>query len=147
MCTILTVEIGVTGYYAINRQKSHWQEYLDLKLNPQQDNLLCPYVQCLQFLTPLPGCAIFFLLVLERCEILSLWSHGIVWLWSYLILITCFVIVQVWPYEENDEYGFVQGLFRMMCDLFSQDYESFSSVSSGLPPLVLWLSLFGSFSM
>lgn len=56
-------------------------------------------------------------------------------LMTELINLVVGVLSKVWPYEENDEYGFVQGLFRMMCDLFSQDYESFSSVSSGLPPL------------
>ncbi|XP_021855676.2 nuclear pore complex protein NUP205 [Spinacia oleracea] len=45
------------------------------------------------------------------------------------------ILSKVWPYEENDEFGFVQGLFRMMCDMFSQDSESFSSVPSGLSPL------------
>ncbi|XP_057538767.1 nuclear pore complex protein NUP205 isoform X1 [Amaranthus tricolor] len=52
-----------------------------------------------------------------------------------LINLVVGILSKVWPYEENDEYGFVQSLFRMMCDLFSQDTESFSSVSSGLSPL------------
>lgn len=52
-----------------------------------------------------------------------------------LINLVVGILSKVWPYEENDEYGFVQGLFRMMSDLFSQDSESFSSVSSGLSPL------------
>ncbi|KAJ8753188.1 hypothetical protein K2173_017774 [Erythroxylum novogranatense] len=32
------------------------------------------------------------------------------------------MLSKVWPYEENDEFGFVQGLFSMMCALFA--YES-----------------------
>ncbi|KAH9761850.1 nuclear pore complex protein NUP205 [Citrus sinensis] len=31
---------------------------------------------------------------------------------------------EVWPYEESDEYGFVQGLFGMMSSLFSSDLEN-----------------------
>lgn len=31
---------------------------------------------------------------------------------------------KVWPYEESDEYGFVQGLFGMMRALFSSDLEN-----------------------
>ncbi|XP_021760813.1 nuclear pore complex protein NUP205-like [Chenopodium quinoa] len=52
-----------------------------------------------------------------------------------LINLSVGILSKVWPYEENDEFGFVQGLFRMMCDMFSQDSESFSSVSPGLSPL------------
>ncbi|XP_010250099.1 PREDICTED: nuclear pore complex protein NUP205 [Nelumbo nucifera] len=36
------------------------------------------------------------------------------------------ILSKVWPYEENDEYGFIQGLFGMMCIIFSRDVESFS---------------------
>ncbi|KAJ8436841.1 hypothetical protein Cgig2_026165 [Carnegiea gigantea] len=46
-----------------------------------------------------------------------------------LVNLVVAILSKVWPYEENDEYGFVQGLFRMMRDLFSQDAESFFSVS------------------
>ena len=38
--------------------------------------------------------------------------------------------LQVWPYEENDEYGFVQGLFGMMRALFSREPENHSFVQS-----------------
>lgn len=34
------------------------------------------------------------------------------------------ILSKVWPYEENDEYGFVQGLFGMMCVLFSHEPEN-----------------------
>jgi hypothetical protein len=34
---------------------------------------------------------------------------------------TPFSPLQVWPYEESDEFGFVQGLFSMMRALFSCD--------------------------
>lgn len=34
------------------------------------------------------------------------------------------ILSKVWPYEESDEYGFVQGLFGMMRSLFSHDLES-----------------------
>ncbi|GLT26191.1 hypothetical protein SLA2020_012740 [Shorea laevis] len=34
------------------------------------------------------------------------------------------VLSKVWPYEESDEYGFVQGLFGMMHVLFSNDLET-----------------------
>lgn len=36
------------------------------------------------------------------------------------------ILSKVWPYEESGEYGFVQGLFGMMCALFSRDSESLS---------------------
>lgn len=51
-----------------------------------------------------------------------------------LINLVVAILSKAWPYEENDEYGFVQGLFRMMRDLFSQDPESLSSVSSVQSP-------------
>ncbi|XWS17148.1 hypothetical protein CRYUN_Cryun33cG0043500 [Craigia yunnanensis] len=34
------------------------------------------------------------------------------------------ILSKVWPYEESDEYGFVQGLFSMMHILFSHDSET-----------------------
>ncbi|CAK9182162.1 unnamed protein product [Ilex paraguariensis] len=34
------------------------------------------------------------------------------------------ILSKVWPYEESDEYGFVQGLFGMMRSLFSRDLET-----------------------
>ncbi|KAI4335735.1 hypothetical protein L6164_014349 [Bauhinia variegata] len=34
------------------------------------------------------------------------------------------ILSKVWPYEESDEYGFVQGLFGMMHALFSRDLEA-----------------------
>ncbi|GAB4828290.1 hypothetical protein Ancab_035204 [Ancistrocladus abbreviatus] len=37
------------------------------------------------------------------------------------------ILSKVWSYEENDEYGFIQGLFRLMTDLFSQDLDFYSS--------------------
>lgn len=37
------------------------------------------------------------------------------------------VHLQVWPYEESDEFGFIQGLFRMMCVLFSKNPDYFTS--------------------
>ncbi|KAJ4958575.1 hypothetical protein NE237_025686 [Protea cynaroides] len=43
------------------------------------------------------------------------------------------ILSKVWPYEENDEYGFIQGLFGMMRVLFSRDAESFSFVQSVRP--------------
>lgn len=39
-------------------------------------------------------------------------------------------IDKVWPYEETDEYGFVQGLFGMIISLFSRDPDIFSSLQS-----------------
>ncbi|GMH18956.1 hypothetical protein Nepgr_020797 [Nepenthes gracilis] len=44
-----------------------------------------------------------------------------------LINLAVAILSKVWPYEENDEYGFVQGLFRLMHDLFAQDSEFFTS--------------------
>ncbi|XXG47855.1 hypothetical protein AAC387_Pa02g2424 [Persea americana] len=38
------------------------------------------------------------------------------------------ILSKVWPYEGNDEYGFVQGLFGMMRGLFSLDIGAFSSI-------------------
>ncbi|KAI5665252.1 hypothetical protein M9H77_24575 [Catharanthus roseus] len=37
------------------------------------------------------------------------------------------VLSKVWPYEESDEFGFIQGLFRMMCVLFSKNPDYFTS--------------------
>ncbi|KAH7657158.1 nuclear pore complex protein Nup205 protein [Dioscorea alata] len=34
------------------------------------------------------------------------------------------ILCKVWPYEENDEYGFVQELFGMMKFLFCLDFEA-----------------------
>ncbi|OVA00429.1 Nucleoporin Nup186/Nup192/Nup205 [Macleaya cordata] len=39
------------------------------------------------------------------------------------------ILSKVWPYEENDEYGFVQGLFGMMSTLFSLEAASCFSQS------------------
>ncbi|XP_077210823.1 nuclear pore complex protein (DUF3414) isoform X2 [Tasmannia lanceolata] len=40
------------------------------------------------------------------------------------------ILSKVWPYEESDEYGFVQGLFGMMHALFPVDVESFNFAQS-----------------
>ncbi|KAL2479697.1 Nuclear pore complex protein [Abeliophyllum distichum] len=40
------------------------------------------------------------------------------------------ILSKVWPYEESDEYGFIQGLFGMMRDLFSRDPDVFTSMQS-----------------
>ncbi|XP_030954556.1 nuclear pore complex protein NUP205 isoform X1 [Quercus lobata] len=40
------------------------------------------------------------------------------------------ILSKVWPYEENDEYGFVQGLFGMMRALFSRELENHSFAQS-----------------
>ncbi|KAM7512709.1 hypothetical protein LguiB_011584 [Lonicera macranthoides] len=37
------------------------------------------------------------------------------------------ILCKVWPYEESDEYGFVQGLFAMMNNLFACDSEAVAS--------------------
>lgn len=37
------------------------------------------------------------------------------------------ILSKVWPYEESDEFGFVQGLFGMMCALFSNNPDYFTS--------------------
>nr|GMD92304.1 nuclear pore complex protein NUP205 [Ipomoea batatas] len=35
------------------------------------------------------------------------------------------ILTKIWPYEESDDYGFVQGLFTMMRVIFSLDLDSF----------------------
>lgn len=40
------------------------------------------------------------------------------------------ILSKVWPYEESVEYGFVQGLFGMMCAIFSRDLESLTFTQS-----------------
>ncbi|KAI8022266.1 Nuclear pore complex protein NUP205 [Camellia lanceoleosa] len=40
------------------------------------------------------------------------------------------ILSKVWPYEEGVEYGFVQGLFGMMCAIFSRDLESLTFTQS-----------------
>ncbi|BBH08489.1 Protein of unknown function D [Prunus dulcis] len=40
------------------------------------------------------------------------------------------ILSKVWPYEESNECGFVQGLFGLMHALFSRDWESVSSARS-----------------
>ncbi|ESW10307.1 hypothetical protein PHAVU_009G198200 [Phaseolus vulgaris] len=44
------------------------------------------------------------------------------------------ILSKVWPYEESDEYGFVQGLFGMMRALFSRDSKSPSFAQSRVSP-------------
>ncbi|XP_020595487.1 nuclear pore complex protein NUP205-like, partial [Phalaenopsis equestris] len=36
------------------------------------------------------------------------------------------ILSRIWPYEENDEYGFLQGLFSMMIFVFNLDIGSAS---------------------
>ncbi|KAF9620486.1 hypothetical protein IFM89_013103 [Coptis chinensis] len=43
------------------------------------------------------------------------------------------ILSKVWPYEENDGYGFVQGLFGMMSSLFSFSVDSFCRAQSLCP--------------
>ncbi|KAL3825107.1 hypothetical protein ACJIZ3_021136 [Penstemon smallii] len=38
------------------------------------------------------------------------------------------ILGKVWPYEESDEYGFIQGLFGMMRALFSRNPDIFTSI-------------------
>nr|GMD89994.1 nuclear pore complex protein NUP205 [Ipomoea batatas] len=40
------------------------------------------------------------------------------------------ILTKIWPYEESDDYGFVQGLFTMMRVIFSLDLDSFISNKS-----------------
>ncbi|KAL3535856.1 hypothetical protein ACH5RR_004317 [Cinchona calisaya] len=40
------------------------------------------------------------------------------------------MLSKVWPYEESDEYGFIQGLFGMMRVLYSQNPDYFASMES-----------------
>ncbi|XP_024182296.1 nuclear pore complex protein NUP205 isoform X2 [Rosa chinensis] len=40
------------------------------------------------------------------------------------------ILSKVWPYEESDESGFVQGLFCLIHALFSRDCETLSSAQS-----------------
>ncbi|KAL8483667.1 hypothetical protein ACS0TY_026375 [Phlomoides rotata] len=47
-----------------------------------------------------------------------------------LINLVVGILSKVWPYEETDEYGFVQGLFGMIISLFSRDPDIFSSLQS-----------------
>ncbi|KAK7373104.1 hypothetical protein VNO80_06501 [Phaseolus coccineus] len=44
------------------------------------------------------------------------------------------ILSRVWPYEKGDEYGFVQGLFGMMCALLSRDSKSPSFAQSRVSP-------------
>ncbi|PIA65680.1 hypothetical protein AQUCO_00100883v1 [Aquilegia coerulea] len=43
------------------------------------------------------------------------------------------ILSKVWPYEENDGYGFVQSLFGMMGTLFSFNVESMCNTQSSRP--------------
>lgn len=45
-------------------------------------------------------------------------------------LLIFFFFCQVWPYEESDECGFVQGLFGMMRAIFSRESENPSFLQS-----------------
>ncbi|KAL6558480.1 hypothetical protein OROMI_018830 [Orobanche minor] len=47
-----------------------------------------------------------------------------------LISLVVGILSKVWPYEESDEYGFIQGLFGMMHALFSRGPDIFTSVRS-----------------
>ncbi|KAK7304174.1 hypothetical protein RJT34_15273 [Clitoria ternatea] len=44
------------------------------------------------------------------------------------------ILSKVWPYEERDEYGFVQGLFSMMHTLFSRDSKVPTFAQSRVSP-------------
>lgn len=44
------------------------------------------------------------------------------------------ILSKVWPYEESDDYGFVQGLFSMMHILFSRGFDV-PTVASQVRPL------------
>ncbi|XP_011093564.1 nuclear pore complex protein NUP205 isoform X1 [Sesamum indicum] len=48
-----------------------------------------------------------------------------------LVNIVVGILCKVWPYEESDEYGFIQGLFGMMRALFCRDPDIFTSIQSG----------------
>ncbi|KAK9141697.1 hypothetical protein Syun_011097 [Stephania yunnanensis] len=52
------------------------------------------------------------------------------------------ILSKVWPYEENDEYGFVQGLFGLMGALSSLDLDSTQSSRSLEKKKVSGLMLF-----
>ena len=39
-----------------------------------------------------------------------------------------FLVLKVWPYEESDENGFIQELFRLMCVVFAFDDSAFIEV-------------------
>ncbi|PNY03763.1 nuclear pore complex protein Nup205-like protein [Trifolium pratense] len=51
------------------------------------------------------------------------------------------ILSKVWPYEESDEHGFVQGLFGLMNVLFSRDSNSKNQRSSELQIFKLCFSL------
>uniref|UniRef100_A0A7N0VJ21 Nuclear pore complex protein NUP205 n=2 Tax=Kalanchoe fedtschenkoi TaxID=63787 RepID=A0A7N0VJ21_KALFE len=48
-----------------------------------------------------------------------------------LINLVVGILSKVWPYEESDEYGFVQGLFVLMRTLFSKEWGSFTCSQDG----------------
>ncbi|CAA6666415.1 unnamed protein product [Spirodela intermedia] len=45
------------------------------------------------------------------------------------INLVVYILSKVWPYEENDQYGFIQELFHLMCVIFSFDGSAFIEVS------------------
>ncbi|KAK6156483.1 hypothetical protein DH2020_010731 [Rehmannia glutinosa] len=47
-----------------------------------------------------------------------------------LISLVVGILGKVWPYDESDEYGFIQGLFGMMRALFSRGPDILTSVRS-----------------
>lgn len=59
-------------------------------------------------------CKLFLML-----EVPLLYSY-----WLDMALALDMYYIQVWPYEENDEYGFVQELFSMMEYFFQLDFGS-----------------------
>ncbi|CAI0389357.1 unnamed protein product [Linum tenue] len=46
------------------------------------------------------------------------------WSWDTALSFQFWSLGQVWPYEERNEFGFVQGLLSMMCVLCSREFKS-----------------------
>lgn len=47
-----------------------------------------------------------------------------------LVTLVVGTLSKVWPYEESDDYGFVQGLFGMMRGIFSNNSDYFTATQS-----------------
>ncbi|KAK9706158.1 hypothetical protein RND81_07G107800 [Saponaria officinalis] len=129
---------------SLRRMETRFGRELTVDVDKQQV-IVAPVLRLVLSLTSLVDAADYFevknKIVREVIEFVK--AHPAVFDWALqesiseanemvmeLIHLVIAILSKTWPYEENDEYGFVQGLFRLMRDLFSLDYESFSSVSS-----------------
>lgn len=69
----------------------------------------------------------FYLIILVSWNDSLSYLHFPLLSFDWILMYHFFLLVKVWPYEETDEYGFVQSLFQLMHSFFSRELNSISS--------------------